>query len=52
MNGDVQYWPLFMGWLIVSLLAIFGWKRQALIAAAGMSVVTYTVLSAGLKALT
>ncbi len=49
MNGEVQYWPLFLGWMIVSLLAIFGWKRQALIAAAGMSIVTYAVLSVGLK---
>lgn len=49
MSGEVQYWPLFMGWLIVCLLAVFGWKRQALIAAAGMSIVTYAVLSVGLR---
>lgn len=48
MTGEVQYWPLFLGWMIVVLLAIFGWTRPALVAAAGMAVVSYAVLSVGL----
>ncbi len=48
-SGDVQYWPLFLGWSIVSLLYIFGWKRPALIATAGMAIVTYAVVSVGLR---
>lgn len=48
MSGEVQYWPLLMGWTIVVLLMLFGWKRQALLAAAGMAVVTWAVLSVGL----
>lgn len=49
MSGNVQYWPLLMGWMVVCLLAIFGWKRQAIIAAAGMAIVTYAVISVGLS---
>ena len=41
-NGTV------MGWTIVVLLMLFGWKRQALLAAAGMAIVTWAVLSVGL----
>ncbi len=48
MSGDVQYWPLLMGWTVVVILLLFGWKRQAAIAAAGMAIVTYGVLSVGL----
>ncbi len=48
MSAEVQYWPLLLGWTIVALLALYGWKRQALIAAAGMAVVSYAVLSVGL----
>ena len=48
MSGEVQYWPLLMGWTIVVLLSLFGWKRQALLAAAGMAIVTWAVLSVGL----
>ena len=48
MSGEVQYWPLLMGWTIVVMLLLFGWKRQAAIAAAGMAIVTYGVLSVGL----
>ena len=48
-NGDVQYWPLLIGWTIVVLLVINGWKRQAAIAAAGMAIVTYAVVSVGLR---
>jgi hypothetical protein len=46
-SSDVQYWPLLLGWTIVVLLALYGWKRQALIAAAGMALVSYAVLSVG-----
>lgn len=48
MTGEVQYWPLLLGWTIVVLLLVFGWKRQALIAGAGMAIVSYAVLSVGL----
>lgn len=48
MSGDVKYWPLLLGWTIVALLSLYGWKRQAIIAAAGMTIVTYAVLSVGL----
>jgi hypothetical protein len=48
MAGEVQYWPLLLGWTIVTLLGLYGWKRQALIAAAGMAIVSYAVLSVGL----
>jgi hypothetical protein len=47
MSGEVQYWPLLMGWTLVALLGLYGWKRQALIAAAGMTIVSIAVLSAG-----
>jgi len=50
MSGEVQYWPLLMGWTIVVLLMLFGWKRQAALAAAGMAIVTWAVLSVGLGA--
>jgi len=48
MSGEVQYWPLAIGWTIVLLVTLFGWKRQAALAAAGMAIVTYAVLSVGL----
>ena len=48
MTGEVQYWPLAIGWTIVLLLTLFGWTRQAALAAAGMAIVTYAVLSVGL----
>jgi hypothetical protein len=48
MSGDIQYWPLLMGWTVVVILLLFGWKRQAAIAATGMAIVTYGVLSVGL----
>ncbi|MGW8311102.1 MAG: hypothetical protein ACWGNB_08555 [Thiogranum sp.] len=48
MSADVQYWPLLLGWTVVVLLSLYGWKRQALIAAAGMGIVSYAVLSVGL----
>jgi hypothetical protein len=48
MSGDVRYWPLVLGWTIVVLLLLFGWKRQAAIAAAGMLIVSWAVISAGL----
>jgi len=48
-NSDVQLWPLILGWGIVSLLYLFGWKRQALIATAGMAIVSYGILSIALR---
>jgi hypothetical protein len=48
-SGDLQYWPLLLGWTIVVLLLLYRWKRQAAIAAAGMAIVTYVVLSVGLS---
>ena len=49
MSGEVQYWPLLIGWTVVVMLLLFGWKRQAAIAAAGMAIVTYAVISMGLR---
>ena len=48
MSASVQYWPLLLGWTVVVLLSLYGWKRQALIAAAGMAIVSYAILSIGL----
>jgi hypothetical protein len=48
--ADVQLWPLVLGWGIVSLLYLFGWKRQALIATAGMAIVSLFILSVVLTA--
>lgn len=48
-NSDVQLWPLVMGWTIVLLLFLFGWKRQALLASAGMAIVSYAVISVAIK---
>lgn len=47
MSGQVQYWPLMLGWTLVALLGLFGWRRQAAIAAAGMLVVSLAVISTG-----
>jgi hypothetical protein len=47
MSVELQYWPLMIGWTIVVLLLLYGWKRPAAIAAAGMAIVTYAVLSVG-----
>lgn len=47
MSGDVRYWPLLIGWTVVALLALNGWQRPAAIAAAGMLVVTWAVVTAG-----
>ncbi len=41
----IQFWPLLLGWTIVVLLQLYGWRRQAMFAAAGMTIVTYAVLS-------
>lgn len=48
MSDQVQYWPLALGWLIVFILLVFGWKRQAAIAAAGMAIVSWAVISVGM----
>jgi hypothetical protein len=48
MAGEVQYWPLLLGWTVVTLLVMFGWKRQAAIAAAGMLIVSWAVVRTGL----
>ena len=47
MSAEVQYWPLLIGWTIVVLLLLYGWTRQAAIAAVGMAIVSYAVLSVG-----
>ncbi len=47
MSGEVQFWPLLTGWTVVVLLLLYGWKRQAVIAAAGMVIVTWAVWSVG-----
>jgi hypothetical protein len=46
-SGEVQYWPLLPGWTVVVLLVLYGWKRQAAIAAAGMLIVSLAVLGRG-----
>ncbi len=48
MSGEVRYWPLLIGWTIVVFLLLNGWKRPAAFAAAGMTIVSYAVLSVGL----
>ena len=48
-NSDVQLWPLVLGWTVVTLLYLFGLKRQAWIATAGMAIVSYAVLSVAIK---
>lgn len=48
MSGELRYWPLLMGWTLVVVLALFGWKRQAVIAAAGMTLVSLAVIRAGM----
>ena len=47
MSGEVQYWPVLIGWIIVAVLALFGWRRQAAFAGAGMAIVTYIVVVVG-----
>ena len=47
MSGEVRYWPLLLGWTLVVLLTLYGWKRQAAIAAAGMLIVSWAVFRAG-----
>lgn len=49
LTGEVQYWPLLLGWSIVAMLYLFGWRRQAWMATAGMVIVTYAVISVGLR---
>lgn len=49
MSGEVRYWPLLLGWTIVALLTLYGWKRQAAIAAAGMLIVSWAVIGAGME---
>ncbi|MFQ5642345.1 MAG: hypothetical protein ACE5FQ_01460 [Thiogranum sp.] len=44
---EMRYWPLLLGWTLVVLLLLNGWKRPATVAAAGMAIVSYAVLSAG-----
>lgn len=45
----LQLWPLILGWGIVSLLYLFGWKRQALIATLGMGIVSYAIVTLALR---
>ena len=44
--SQVQLWPLIMGWIVVCCLFLFSWRRQALLAFAGMVIVTVAVLMA------
>lgn len=44
--NQVQLWPLIMGWIVVCCLFLFSWRRQALLAFAGMTIVTVAVLMA------
>lgn len=46
---SIQLWPLVLGWGIVSLLYLFGWKRQALIATLGMGIVSYAIVTLALR---
>ncbi|WP_297528388.1 hypothetical protein [Thiohalobacter sp.] len=48
-DSPVRLWPLLMGWTIVVMLHLFGWRRQAWIATAGMAIVSYAVLSAAFR---
>lgn len=48
-DAGVQYWPLILGWTVVVLVYLFGWKRQALIGIAGMLIVSVAVLSVDLS---
>jgi len=48
-DSPVRLWPLMMGWTIVVMLHLFGWRRQAWIATAGMTIVSYAVLSAAFR---
>lgn len=48
-SNEVQFWPLLLGWTIVVLLQLYGWRRQAMFAAVGMVIVSYAVLSVGLR---
>ena len=45
--SQVQLWPLIMGWILVCCLFLFSWRRQAILAFAGMGIVTVAVLLAG-----
>lgn len=42
--NQVHLWPLIMGWIVVCCLFLFSWRRQALLAFAGMTIVTVAVL--------
>ena len=48
--GQVQLWPLIMGWIVVCCLFLFSWRRQAILASAGMAIVTIAVLLAAQNA--
>ncbi len=45
-TNPIQIWPVVMGWIIVCCLYLFSWKRQALIASMGMTIVTIFVIGA------
>lgn len=48
--NHIQLWPLVMGWIVVCCLFLFSWRRQAILAFVGMTIVTVAVLRAGLGA--
>lgn len=45
-TGNIQFWPVIMGWIIVCCMYLFKWKRPAMIATAGMTLVTLMVVAA------
>ncbi|WJW74543.1 hypothetical protein QVG61_08485 [Thiohalobacter sp. IOR34] len=48
-ESEVRLWPLAIGWTLVSLLHLYGWRRPAWFATAGMLIVSYAVLSVALR---
>lgn len=46
LSGQVQLWPVLMGWIVILCMYFFSWKRQALIASLGMTIVTLFVIMA------
>jgi hypothetical protein len=46
MSVELQFWPLLLGWTVVVLLVLNGWRRSGAVTAAGMLMVTWAVLAA------
>jgi hypothetical protein len=49
-STDIRLWPLILGWILVCCLFLFAWRRQAILAFLGMTIVTVAVLKASLGA--